>query len=167
MLSWLRRLRQGTRGRLEAIFITDAAGKPMRRVDSITAIAHQGLEGDRYGEAKGFWKATDACEVTLISEQDLKQAKRRGAGRLEQGAHRRNLVISGLPAHALRDRDFRIGEAVFRYQKPRPPCGYLDRVEGAGMARALGRHSGICITVLQGGLISTGDRIEMLRSSTD
>jgi MOSC domain-containing protein YiiM len=162
MLSWLRRLRQGTQGRLEAIFITDAAGEPMRSVDSITAIADQGLEGDRYGEAKGFWKSTDACEVTLISEHDLKRASGRGAHNLEQGAHRRNLVISGLSSRQLEGRDFRIGEAVFRYQKPRPPCGYLDRVEGAGMARALGRHSGVCITVLQGGRITTGDRLELL-----
>jgi len=163
MLSWLRRLRTTTsEARLKAIFITDAGGNPMSRVASITAIAGCGLEGDRYCAKKGFWKATDACEVTLISENDLKRAMHRGEHNLEQGAHRRNLVISGLDARQLRDRDFRIGEAVFRYQKPRPPCGYLDRVEGAGMARALGRHSGVCITVLQGGRITTGDRLELL-----
>jgi MOSC domain-containing protein YiiM len=100
--------------------------------------------------------------VTLISEHDLKRSQRRGAARLEQGAHRRNLVISGLSSHELRGQDFRIGEAVFRYHKPRPPCGHLDRVEGSGMARALGRHSGICIHVVQGGRIATGDRLELL-----
>jgi MOSC domain-containing protein YiiM len=164
MLSWLRRKAHLKRqGRLESIFITDAAGEPMRRVDSITALEGQGLEGDRYGAGKGFWKATDACEVTLISEHDLQRAmRRRGAGNLELGAHRRNLVISGLHTRRLEGREFRIGEAIFSYHKPRPPCGYLDRIEGAGLARALGRHSGVCLKVLQGGRITAGDRLELV-----
>jgi len=166
MLSWLSKFRGRPDARLEAIFICDAAGEPMRRVGSVIAIAGCGLEGDRYCADKGFWKATDACEVTLISEQDLKRAMHRGARNLEQGAHRRNLVISGLPTQVLMEQDFRIGEAVFRYHKPRPPCGHLDRVEGAGMARALGRHSGICIHVVQGGCIAIGDKLELLPESS-
>ena len=150
-------------GRLEAIFVAPGAGAPMVSLESTQAIQGQGLKDDRYAQSQGFWKATDACQVTLISTFDLAQARRRGAPeRLEKGSHRRNLVISGLRIQDLKGHDFQIGEAVFRYQKPRPPCGYLDKIEGAGLARALGKHSGICIQVVQAGLIKRGDTLTLL-----
>ena len=36
------------------------------------------------------------------------------------------------------------GEALLAWHRVRPPCGYLDRVAGAGMAKALGRYGGHC-----------------------
>lgn len=148
---------------MAAIYIAPDAGAPMVSIESAQALIGQGLKDDRYAKNQGFWKATDACQVTLISEYDLKQARRRGASTdLDKGSHRRNLVISGLRTQDLKDRDFRIGEAVFRYQKPRPPCGYLDKIESAGLAKALGKHSGICIQVIQTGCITAGDTLTLL-----
>lgn len=153
-------------GRLLAIYVTPAAGRPMQTVDSVLAIAGAGLEGDRYAAGAGFWKATDACQVTLISEDDLRHARtgRRPElrERLASGHHRRNLVVGGIRTGRLDGRRFRIGDAVFGFDKPRPPCGYLDRVEGDGMCRALGRHSGVCLRVLRGGTIAVGDTVELL-----
>lgn len=137
----------------------------MRGVDAVQARAGAGLRGDRYGENTGFWKATDACQVTLITADDLKRAKRGQptdvAERLDHGHHRRNLVIDGLTVRELEGKRFRIGTAVFVYDKPRPPCGYLDTVEGQGLCTALGRHSGICIRVLEDGRLAVGDAVEI------
>jgi len=151
---------------LTAIFIAPAAGEPMRGVDAAEAQAGAGLRGDRYGESAGFWKATDACQVTLITTDDLKRAKRGQpadvAQRLDHGHHRRNLVVDGVTAKHLEGKRFRIGTAVFVYDKPRPPCGYLDQIEGAGLCRALGRDSGICIRVVGSGRVRIGDRLEIV-----
>lgn len=169
MIHWLKRLKRKPRqARLEAIFIAPSAGESMRAVDSIQALAGQGLEGDRYALKQGYWKVTEACEVNLISEQDLQQAKRRGApASLEQGNHRRNLVISGLSCSDLKGHDIEIGKAILRYQKPCPPCGYLDQIEGKGLAKALGRNSGICLQVIRSGLIRVGDSIQLILIETD
>ena len=49
VFSWLRNWRQDQlEGILVDIFITDAAGNPMRHVDQVKAIAGVGLDGDRY-----------------------------------------------------------------------------------------------------------------------
>ncbi len=165
-LAWLRRLaRSGPPPSLSAIFISPSAGAPMLALETAHVLRARGLEGDRYALAQGYWKVTEACEVTLISEQDLAHARTRGIPNedLLQGIHRRNLVIRNLRTADLRGRDFCIGEqAVFRYHRPRPPCGYLDKVGTTGLARALGRHSGICIQVLREGEIRVGDRLSLL-----
>ena len=159
------------KGMLEAIYIANAAGEAMRSVSHINVIAGAGLQGDRYCLAKGFWQATDACQVTLISETDLNKAKKNQPAnmqrKLEQGGHRRNLVISGIKTRDLQGKTFRIGDAVFSYHKPRPPCGYLEKIEGKGISRALGKHCGVCLTVISDGVIATGDRLEIIKAVGD
>lgn len=164
MIEWLNRLKRTPRkGRLEAIFIAPRAGEPMRSVESAQTLLGQGVEGDRYALKKGYWKVTEACEVTLISERGLQRARRRQApDSLELGSHRRNLVISGLSCGDLQGQTFQIGEAVLRYHKPRPPCGYLDQIESKGLAKALGSDSGVCLKVIRSGMIRVGDSVQLL-----
>ena len=54
------------------------------------------------------------------------------------------------------------GEALLAWYRVCPPCGYLNRVAGAGMAKALGRYGGYCPRVRKGGLIQVGDRVSEL-----
>ncbi len=151
---------------LKAIFIAPVAGAPMRAVDTVEAVEQRGLQGDRYSEDKGHWKSIEGCQVTLISEHDLNQAKKGTADdfqkNLDQGSHRRNLVVTGLKTKKLEGKKFRIGQAVFRYDKIRPPCGYLDQVSGTGMARALSHYSGVCLRIVSSGRIAVGDTIEII-----
>ncbi|MDR9435375.1 MAG: MOSC domain-containing protein [Thiohalophilus sp.] len=153
---------------LKAIYIATAAGTEMQSVDRIQALEQTGLDGDRYSVARGYWQVTEACQVTLISQDDLDKAKKGLSdtlrARLDTGHHRRNLVISHLKTRDLQDKTFRIGDAIFRYHKPRPPCGYLDKIEGKGLGGALGKNSGICVTVVSGGVIAVGDRVEIVRA---
>lgn len=149
---------------LKAIFIADTAGSEMRPLDSIKAIKERGLADDRYLKKTGYWDPVEGCQVTLISEHDLKLAKRGNALNFDNGSHRRNLVVSGLKTSSLEGQTFQIGSAVFCYEKPRPPCGYLNKIEGRGMAYALSYNSGICIQVLRSGSLSVGDKIIMLHN---
>jgi uncharacterized protein YcbX len=158
----LRRFRRAPTGRVTAIFVADAAGAPMRACKRSLALVDQGLAEDRYASGLGFWRLTDGCQVTLILAEDLQRAERRYGLPLDAGQHRRNLVISGLVGVELRGRSLRIGEALLTWHRVRPPCGYLDRVAGAGMAKALGRYGGHCLRVREGGLIGVGDRVTVL-----
>lgn len=154
-----------TVGTLSAIFVSAAAGQPMVSVPSAHALAGAGLREDRYAGGAGFWHASDACQITVLTEQDLQRARRRApqhATALLHGSHRRNLVVAGLTMQQLRDRRIRIGQVELQWRKPRPPCGYLDQVEGSGMCKALGRNSGACFTVRVGGTLEIGARVEIL-----
>ncbi|NEX17532.1 MAG: sulfurase [Halochromatium sp.] len=131
----------------------------MRSCEQALAILDGGLAEDRYARGRGFWRLTDGCQVTLIHAEDLARIKRRLGLSLDAGEHRRNLVVSGLARTELRGSEIRIGEALFEWHRVRPPCGYLDRVSGAGTAKALGRSSGHCLRVCKTGLINVGDRV--------
>ena len=146
-------------GQLSGIFITESAGQPMQPVNTVDAISSQGLIGDRYFNKTGYWDPVEGCQVTLISEDDLRLASKGNELKFDNGQHRRNLVIKGIKTSALEGREFKIGEALFSYEKPRPPCGYLNKIEGRGMALALSYNSGICIRVIRSGKISVGDAL--------
>jgi MOSC domain-containing protein YiiM len=150
---------------LKAIYIATAAGEPMKSVSTIEAVANRGLKGDRYCDDRGHWKSIDGCQATLITEHDLEQAKKTEVefrDALDNGSHRRNLVVAGLKTKNLEGKEFRIGTAVFRYDKPRPPCAYLDQIAGKGMCRALSHNSGICLRVVSGGGLAVGDAVEIM-----
>jgi MOSC domain-containing protein YiiM len=160
---WLRRLRgQPRAGRLEAILLAEAAGAQMHAVDSAVALAGRGLDGDRYAAGTGWWRATDGCQVTLIHAEHLARAARRSGLAVGDGRHRRNLVVSDLAGVELRGRRLRIGTALFAWHRVRPPCGYLDQVAGRGTAKALGKHAGLCLKVVQGGVIRVGDAVKLV-----
>ena len=149
---------------LKAIYVATTAGEPMKPVSAIEAVANRGLKGDRYCDDRGHWKSIDGCQVTLITEHDLELAKKTEAEfqeKLDKGSHRRNLVVAGLKTKNLEGKQFSIGTAVFRYDKPRPPCAYLDQIAGNGMCRALSHHSGVCIRVVAGGRLAVGDVVEI------
>jgi len=169
IFNWLFSARHRGSPTLTAIFIAARAGEAVQFLESTQAIEDTGLQGDRYSEASGFWKATDACQVTLISEDDLNLAKQGRPAmlqdKLNNGHHRRNLVVGGIKTKQLQGKSFRIGQAVFRYHKPRPPCAYLEKIEGQGISRALGKHSGVCLYVVQGGILSIGDRVEIINDA--
>ena len=150
------------KAKLTAIFLADNAGEPMKLINSVEAVIDKGLKGDRYYAKTGYWHPVESCQVTLITQHDLIQAKKGSNINFDNGSHRRNLVIDGLKMNALRGKQFCIGEAIFQYEKPRPPCGYINKIEGKGMAKALSYNSGVCIRVIQSGCITIGDELEFL-----
>jgi MOSC domain-containing protein YiiM len=149
-------------GCLSAIFICPDAGAGMQSLSEAQALAGEGLAGDRYALGRGHWHPVEACQLTLITERELAWAEGRAGRPLGPGFHRRNLVVAGLEPRQLREQRLQIGAALFVWHRPRPPCGYLDRVSGTGMARALGRGSGSCLRVLASGLIRVGDPVLVL-----
>ncbi len=161
----LKRRRQ-TPATLKAIYIATAAGDPMLPIDSVEAVDGRGLQGDRYCSGCGHWQSIEACQVTLITADDLRTAKHKTSAdiesQLDNGGHRRNLIVDGLKTKQLEGRSFAIGSAIFRYDKPRPPCGYIDQVAGKGMGKALNHNSGICIRVVRSGRLTVGDSVTLL-----
>jgi MOSC domain-containing protein YiiM len=163
LFSWLNVWREDElRGSLVDIFTAAVAGQPMRRLAECRCLPGCGLEDDRYATGKGHWIKTDACQVTLVTREDLQGAARRGPQGFADGEHRRNLVIEGIPLVALRGRRLRIGEVLFEFHRLRPPCGYLDRLLAPGAGRALGKGAGVGLRVLGEGVIRVGDAVEVL-----
>ena len=153
-------------GTIEDIFIAPTGGAPMRRVHLVQAEAGAGLTGDRYRDRTGYWTNVDECQVTLIAAESLEAIAAAGAIEVGAGQHRRNIVTRGVDLHSLQGKRFAVGRAVFEYDRPRPPCGYIQGLTQRGMTKALGGdRGGICARVVASGTISRNDAIEVLAAT--
>jgi MOSC domain-containing protein YiiM len=147
---------------LAAIYTSPSAGAAIHSNEAVQAIKNRGLFGDRYFKATGHWQSIEACQVTLISDHDLDYMQKYGKAQIGEGQHRRNLVISGIKTGKLENKRFRIGDALFAWHKPRPPCAYIDSITEPWMSKTLGLHAGICLHVLESGLIRIGDSLTIV-----
>jgi MOSC domain-containing protein YiiM len=149
-------------GTLEAIFVTESGGAPMRRRDAIDAVVGVGLRGDRYSNHRGHWSPEDECQVTLVSGEVLDEIATVYKVAVHDGEHRRNLVTRGVDLGRLTGRSFTIGAVELAFDRPRPPCTYIASITEPAMTRALGaRRGGLCARVIRGGTLRVGDRIAL------
>ena len=149
-------------GIITKIFIAAQGGTAMQAVEEVEAIANGGLHGDRYANRNGYWTGIDECQVTLIESEDLEEIRQTKGLHVENGEHRRNLVTHGIRLESLLGKRFQIGEAVLEFDRPRPPCRYIESLTEPGMTRALLGRGGVCARVVQSGKIRTNDPIVIL-----
>ena len=145
------------------IFVAASGGEDMQAVEEIEALRSCGLRGDRYCKRSGYWTGIDECQVTLIESEALEEIHAKTGIHVENGEHRRNLITRGVRLEDLAGKQFRVGEAILEYDRPRPPCGYIESITEPGMTRALIGRSGICARVVQNGKIRAQDSIEVLQ----
>jgi len=150
-------------GEVVAIFIARGGGQPVERVEEIEALENRGLAGDRFVEGTSYWSGVDECQVTLIALEALEEITTKTEVSVMEGQHRRNIVTRGVDLLKLRGSRFRVGDALLEFDRPRPPCRYIQSVSEPGMTKALGRNrGGICARVIEGGVIRPGDSIEVV-----
>lgn len=141
-------------GRVEWIGLRPARAEPMREVDTTDAIAGIGLFGDRYASASG------KRGVTLIQAEHLPAiAALSGHSVVAPSTLRRNVVVSGIPLIALKDKRFRIGDLLLEGTGPCEPCSLMERALGPGGYNAMRGHGGICARILQGGPLHVGAEV--------
>jgi MOSC domain-containing protein YiiM len=136
--------------------------RPARRaelvpVETVCAETESGLEGDHY---QG--KLTGKRQVTLINAEHLVAiASMLGQPEVSPGLLRRNIVVKGINLLALKDKTFRIGEALLETTGECHPCSRMEENLGPGGYNAVRGHGGITARVVEGGTIRVGDRVEI------
>ena len=145
------------RGRVEWIGLRPARGVGMREVDAIEAVAGKGLLGDRYASASG------KRGITLIQAEHLPAiAALSGHAAVAPSLLRRNVVVSGIPLIALKDREFHVGDLVLQGTGPCDPCSRMEIALGAGGYNAMRGHGGICTRIVRGGgVLRVGDAVHV------
>ncbi len=145
-------------GRIEWIGLRPARLDPVQPVERALAIADRGLEGDRSARRAGHRR-----QVTLIQFEHLAAVAAMAClESVTPGLLRRNVVVSGLNLLALKDRRFRLGEAVLEFTGPCHPCSRMETALGPGGYNAMRGHGGITARVLEGGVLSVGAAVEVL-----
>ena len=121
------------------------------------AIAGAGLVGDRYKGGSG------KRGITLIQAEHLPAiAALAQRPDLTPALLRRNVVVSGIPLVALKQRRFRIGTAVFEGTEECDPCSRMEDALGPGGYNAMRGHGGLCARTVESGTCGLRDALEAL-----
>ena len=140
-------------GRVEWIGIRPSREEPMIVLESVQINPGNGLEGDRFKS-----KAGGPRQVTLIQQEHLAVITAcLHRDPIPPSLLRRNIVVSGINLLALKDKVFRIGDAVLEFSGLCHPCSKMEQYLGAGGYNAMRGHGGITARVCEAGLVSLGD----------
>jgi MOSC domain-containing protein YiiM len=138
---------------IEAIHIgPDEAGE-LTSVDSVRAVAGQGLEGDRNFRPHG---AKPGQALTLVEAENVADVG------LAAGATRRQLTTRGVRLNDLVGQTFRVGEVECYGVELCEPCLHLESMTRPGIIRDLAHRGGINADILSGGVIRVGDEVSIL-----
>ncbi|MGB0929699.1 MAG: MOSC domain-containing protein [Chitinophagales bacterium] len=123
-------------------------------VESVEATTETGLVGDHYHGSSG------KRQVTLIQGEHLDGiASMLGKSEIDPLLLRRNIVVRGINLLALKDQQFRIGEAVLETTGLCHPCSRMEENLGDGGYNAVRGHGGITARVVKSGRIGVGDEV--------
>ena len=134
--------------------------RPDRRADilevsEVQADPSTGLDGDRFSG-----KPAAKRQVTLIQHEHLAViADLLQRSEIAPALLRRNIVVSGINLQALKQRNFKIGSAIFYGTGNCAPCSRMEEALGTGGYNAMRGHGGITAYVVQAGKISVGDSV--------
>ena len=153
-------------GKVEGIFTTTGAGRPMSSLDAAVGVSGRGLIGDRYHDRTGYYSEKPSPgggrELTLIEAEVLESLAAEHGIELAPIESRRNVVTRGVRLHDLIGRRFRVGELVCVGVRICEPCVYLEQLTGKPVNEPLVHRGGLRANILVGGTIRVGDQIEAI-----
>lgn len=145
---------ESTNGRVVALHLNVGHREPMKSVDSVTAVAGEGIAGDRHRtdrpDRAGF-------QVLVIDEETLASV------RVLPGDVKENVTTSGIDVAALAPgQRLELGdEVVLEISKPCAPCSRMEELR-TGLQGELEDRRGMLASVVAGGSVSVGDAIKAL-----
>ena len=149
-------------GEVVTIHVAPEEGASMQSLDSVRAIAGQGLVGDRYHDGSGTYSERESPgrQVTLIEAEALEAIEREQGITLAPGESRRNVTTRGVALNHLVGREFTVGDVRLRGIKLCEPCGYLQRTLGVDqLVQVLAHRCGLNAEILTDGEIRIGDKV--------
>ena len=126
-------------------------------VNQAEAIAGQGLSGDHYSGKNG------SRQVTIIQYEHLSViASFMNLSKIEAAQLRRNIALKGVNLLSLKDKKFKLGDAVLEMTGLCHPCSRMEENLGVGGYNAMRGHGGITAKILESGIIRLGDKVVVL-----
>jgi MOSC domain-containing protein YiiM len=146
-------------GSVERIWVSVSAGEPARALESVRALAGQGLEGDRHANGTGtFPSGVPGSALTLVEAEVCESF----APPLEPDEHRRNVITRGVPLNAFVGHEFTIGTVRCRGMRLCEPCTVVQGYASRPVLAELVHRGGLRADILEDGMISVGDEIRAI-----
>jgi MOSC domain-containing protein YiiM len=119
-------------------------------VETVTAVAGRGLEGDRHYRAGG---QRPGNALTLIEAEVLEEVGLTGA------ESRRQVVVRGVRLNDLVGKRFRVGDVECSGVELCEPCRHLESLTRPGIIRDLLHRGGLNADIVNSGTIAVGDAV--------
>jgi MOSC domain-containing protein YiiM len=152
-------------GSLVAIFIAEEKEQLPVSVNSIEAIAHRGLVGDRYFANSGTFSGAEPLgpgrEITLIEEENVNLLTKRLHQKINPAQLRRNVMTRGIRLNDLVGREFMIGQIRLLGVRLCHPCTHLERLSGWDVMKHLEDRGGLRADILDNGWLHVGDTVNV------
>jgi len=145
------------RGAVRWIGVRPAGRTPMIEIEAVEARRDAGLTGDHARPSP-----RNQRQVTLIQWEHLPVVATLTGRPIAPADLRRNLAIAGINLFSLKNRRFRIGQAVLETTGWCQPCARLEERLGPGTFQAMRGHGGLTARVLESGIIRLDDVVEVL-----
>src|SRR5260221_13839729 len=113
-------------------------------VESVRAVAGQGLEGDRHFHEGG---AAPGQELTLVEAEVVEDVG------LPAGQTRRQITVRGVRLNELVGKHFRVGEVECFGVELCEPCSHLEAMTRPGIIKERVHRAGINAYIVTGGMI--------------
>jgi MOSC domain-containing protein YiiM len=146
---------------IERIFLAPEPGGALIEVPHIRVTAGEGVEGDRYFNAKD----EPGQNITLVEAEVIEAFNASFGTRHELSCTRRNLVTRGVRLSQLVGKEFTVGSVRLRGAELCEPCMGLgeamatEAVTPAAVVKHLVHRAGIRADILSSGIITAGAQV--------
>ena len=144
---------------LSICLVAKKGGRPIPQ-QAVKAVAHHGLEGDRYFGWSRKGQPFPQGAITLIEAETLSSLEEELGMKLAEGETRRNVTTHGIRLNDFVGKTLRIGAAVIRGFELCDPCRRLERLSGKPLMAPLQMRGGLRAYIVKSGRIEVGDPIE-------
>src|SRR5579872_289492 len=137
---------------MQVVGIAIGPSDALAPVDSVTAVAGCGLEGDRHfrGDASEPERALTLIEAEVLEEVGLTGPQ-----------SRRQVVVRGVRLNDLVGKRFTVGGVECRGVAISEPCLHLESLTRPGIIDDLLHRAGLEAEILSSGTIAVGDAVEL------
>lgn len=125
----------------------------IERVEAVTCVAGQGLEGDRYFGYKEDYKGQITFFDWAVYEELAARYAKEG---VDPSRLRRNVLIEGVDLNALVGKRFRVGGLLFEGSEECAPCYWMNEALGPGAEELLKGRGGLRARIVEGGVLRQG-----------
>ncbi len=136
--------------RVEAIHVGPEKAGELAPVESVSAVAGKGLEGDRKFFPNG---AKPGGALTLVEAEVVEDVG------LPPGGTRRQLTVRGVRLNDLVGKRFRVGDVECVGVELCEPCLHLQSMTRPGIIKDLTHRGGLNADILTDGTIAVGDAV--------
>ena len=164
-------------GIVEAIFIAEQSGQPMRAVSNVVGAAGRGLLGDRHCRPDPQTRLEPSCgteappnhevqNLSLVEAEVLDWLREEHGIELAGAETRRNVVTRGVRLNDLVGRRFMVGGLLCEGIEICQPCASIQRRAGKPVLKPLVHRGGLYARIVEDGTASVGDTVSPIGAAT-